>query len=378
MPRRHDRDRSYYKQHAPSDRAEIPRSPQTTTRKAYMKQQLKALSKSPVVVKNTHSIDDCNSMFHPPSGKRTSSTIQRDSESTLPRESSFVRDSSTQQVVYHPPVDLEHNITDEEEIEQNRYRAALETSFTPSGVKQFERNMDNRNIVLAAMSSDTQFTTSTMQSYATSDLVTSDNTFTTTESPTNKKDRGGAIPFGVSSDYSHNYFLADEMQQQEHDDYFRVKQSFGYCAIVITAIQLLVIMLQLTLCGVAPLDVNYMVGPYPDAFSEWGGKNAYLIIAQSQIFRYVSPAFLNVGILHLLLNSYVQLETCAFFEREWGSIRWLALYILSEVGCVAVSCVMNPDTLAVGSSGAIMGIFGAKVSAECGGLTYCLYRCVVT
>jgi rhomboid protease GluP len=160
-------------------------------------------------------------------------------------------------------------------------------------------------------------------------------------------------PFSNDSDVTNENLLAD-------DDFLQVKQRFGYCSIGISAIQLLVLMLQLTLCGVAPLDVNRMVGPYPDTFSEWGGKNAYLLLKGQEYWRFVTPAFLHVGVLHLLCNAMVQLQTCAFFEREWGSKRWLLIYSLSEVGCVVVSCVWNPDTLAVGSSGAVMGLFGAK------------------
>jgi len=146
------------------------------------------------------------------------------------------------------------------------------------------------------------------------------------------------------------------------DDFYPVKQTFGYLSIGISALQLLVLMMQLALCGVAPLDVNPMIGPYPDTFSEWGGKNSYLMVVHNQWWRLVSPAFLHVGLLQLLLNAYVQLETCAFFEREWGSFKWLCLYIISEIGCIATSCAANPDTIAVGSSGALMGLFGAKVA----------------
>lgn len=295
--------------------------------------------------------------------------IQRD-PSTMDNAPSFVLDSSEQvNVVYHPPVDLEKRDCSEE-IQANRYRAALESSFTPRGVRDFTRNMDNR--IVQIMSSETNATESTLgniSSYTTSDTqgMASTNTYETTDASTNydsdmqsPRNQRGMMSVGLSSDASQNYLLADDLQEQAEDDYFRVKQSFGYCSIAISAIQLLVLMMQLALCGVAPLDVNPMVGPYPDAFSEWGGKNAYFLISELQLFRLVTPAILHVGILHLLLNAFVQLETCAFFEREWGSFRWLVLYVMSEIGCIGVSCVVNPDTIAVGSSGAVMGLFGAK------------------
>ena len=174
----------------------------------------------------------------------------------------------------------------------------------------------------------------------------------------------GVQSLSLSQSHSHSKSLRllEEQMVWAEDDYYQVKQTFGYLSISLSALQLLVLMMQLALCGVAPLDVNPMIGPYPDTFSEWGGKNAYLLVVERQYWRLVSPALLHVGILHLLLNAYVQLETCAFFEREWGSCTWFLVYILSEVGCILTSCVANPDSIGVGSSGALMGLFGAKLS----------------
>jgi rhomboid protease GluP len=190
----------------------------------------------------------------------------------------------------------------------------------------------------------------------------------------NSKERSRGV-LSMDSEATSQNFLANYLLEFAEDDYFRVKQSFGYCAIGILAIQLCVLMLQLTLCGVAPLDVNPIVGPYPDAFSEWGGKNAYLLLEGQEYWRFVTPAFLHVGVVHLLFNAVVQLETCAFFEREWGSKRWIIIYVLSEVGCVVVSCVVNPDTFAVGSSGALMGLFGAKFAQL---ITYTMFELVAS
>jgi membrane associated rhomboid family serine protease len=148
----------------------------------------------------------------------------------------------------------------------------------------------------------------------------------------------------------------------DETDYWKTKQKVPYCTLILTALQVLVLMLQLTLCGVAPLSINPMVGPFPDAFSEWGGKNPYLMMVQQQYWRFVTPAALHVGVLHLLLNAYCQLETCAYLEREWASLRWCIIYICSEVGCILVSSVNQPDTFAVGSTGAIMGLLGAKLA----------------
>jgi membrane associated rhomboid family serine protease len=148
----------------------------------------------------------------------------------------------------------------------------------------------------------------------------------------------------------------------QDSEFVVVKQRIAYLCIVVSALQLALLLTQLILCGVASVEINPMIGPFPDAFSEWGGKNAYLMLEDKQYFRIITPVFLHVGVLHLLVNAFCQLETCAFFEREWGSGRWLILYIISGIGCVGTSSVVNPDLIGVCSSGALMGLFGAKIA----------------
>ena len=148
----------------------------------------------------------------------------------------------------------------------------------------------------------------------------------------------------------------------QDSEFVVVQQRIAYLCIAVSALQLTVLLSQLILCGVASVDVNPMIGPFPDAFSEWGGKNSYLLIERNQYFRLITPVFLHVGILHLLVNAFCQLETCAYFEREWGSKKWLILYAISTLGCVATSSAVNPDSIGVCSSGPLMGLFGAKIA----------------
>lgn len=105
-----------------------------------------------------------------------------------------------------------------------------------------------------------------------------------------------------------------------------------------------------------------MVGPYPDALSEWGGKNAVLIVEDGEWYRLVTPILLHAGVIHLLGNVAVQLEMGHFFEKEWGSLRWIIIYIGSAFGSSILSVICMPQAVSVGSSGAVMGVFGAKLA----------------
>jgi membrane associated rhomboid family serine protease len=145
-------------------------------------------------------------------------------------------------------------------------------------------------------------------------------------------------------------------------DVYEYRQKYGYLSIAISFVQTIILIVMMVECGVAPIRINPMVGPYPDALSNWGAKNAALILENGQTWRLLSPALVHAGVIHLVGNISVQLETGLFFEREWGSAIWLLIYLASTVGATIISTCFMPNVLSVGSSGAVMGIFGAKIS----------------
>lgn len=64
--------------------------------------------------------------------------------------------------------------------------------------------------------------------------------------------------------------------------------------------------------------------------------------------------FLHAGILHILLNLIAQVRLGLSLEREWGRIKFLIVYMVSGVGATLMSCLIQPDTISVGASGAIL------------------------
>ena len=141
-----------------------------------------------------------------------------------------------------------------------------------------------------------------------------------------------------------------------------VKQQVAWGCIFLSAGQFGVLITQVLMCGIASLVINPMIGPYPDAFSEWGGKNTYLLVEDEQYFRLITPTFLHVGFLHLLINVFFQLETCAYLEREWGFCTWIIIYLISGFGSCLAASAIDPNVIGVCSSGALMGLFGAKIA----------------
>lgn len=151
-------------------------------------------------------------------------------------------------------------------------------------------------------------------------------------------------------------------KKSSEEEIYIVQQKFGYLSILFSLAQTVILAIMMIQCGVAPLQINPMVGPYPDALSDWGAKNAVNILEDGEWWRLLTPILLHAGVIHLLCNVAVQLETGAFFEREWGSIKWLIIYLTSAVGSSILSVIFMPGAISVGSSGAVMGLFGAKLS----------------
>lgn len=155
---------------------------------------------------------------------------------------------------------------------------------------------------------------------------------------------------------------ADNKNLAEDDEVYIVRQRYGYFSIFFGVIQIIVLGIMMWQCGIAPMNINPMFGPYPDALSEWGGKNSVLIVEDGEWWRLMTPMLLHAGVIHLFCNVAVQLELGVFFEREWGSMTWLIIYLTSTLGSSVLSVITMPDAVSVGSSGAVMGLFGGKIS----------------
>lgn len=49
-------------------------------------------------------------------------------------------------------------------------------------------------------------------------------------------------------------------------------------------------------------------------------------------------------------------------EQKWGLVKFVILYFVSGIAGVLMSCLLQPGSLSVGASGAIMGLMGAMLS----------------
>jgi membrane associated rhomboid family serine protease len=88
----------------------------------------------------------------------------------------------------------------------------------------------------------------------------------------------------------------------------------------------------------------------------------------------VSYMFIHGNLLHLLVNSIALYGAGTIIERDIGSIRYLAVFIVSGVISGGVHCVLNASSNLplVGSSGAIFGLIATVLLLMPFKLTYAL------
>jgi len=85
-------------------------------------------------------------------------------------------------------------------------------------------------------------------------------------------------------------------------------------------------------------------------------------IVKGQWWRFVTPIFIHIGLLHLFFNSYALWIVGPQVEKLYGGGRFVILYVLTGVAGVYGSYLYHPDTISAGASGAIFGLFGVLLA----------------
>jgi membrane associated rhomboid family serine protease len=78
-----------------------------------------------------------------------------------------------------------------------------------------------------------------------------------------------------------------------------------------------------------------------------------------QWYRVLTSAFLHQELWHIGFNMLSLWWIGAPLEQRLGRTRYLALYLVSALGGSALVLLISPDTLTLGASGAVFGLFGA-------------------
>jgi rhomboid protease GluP len=81
-----------------------------------------------------------------------------------------------------------------------------------------------------------------------------------------------------------------------------------------------------------------------------------------EYWRVATCMFLHIGLVHILMNSYMAIGWATSLERTIGKWRFLVIYLLSGVagGCASVvSGSLFDPRVSAGASGALFGVLGA-------------------
>ena len=95
--------------------------------------------------------------------------------------------------------------------------------------------------------------------------------------------------------------------------------------------------------------------------SDWGAKDN-ILIAQGQIWRLLTCAFLHSGLVHIACNMYSLYIIGPQIQQIYGTKKYLVIYISSCITSSLLSYFMSPYGISVGASGGIFGLMGALLA----------------
>jgi membrane associated rhomboid family serine protease len=82
-------------------------------------------------------------------------------------------------------------------------------------------------------------------------------------------------------------------------------------------------------------------------------------VAEGEIYRVVTSAFLHSGILHLGLNMFILYLLGTMLEPGIGTARFVAVYAVSFLGGSFGALLIEPEQFTVGASGGVFGLMAA-------------------
>ncbi|MGH2953618.1 MAG: rhomboid family intramembrane serine protease [Solirubrobacterales bacterium] len=82
-------------------------------------------------------------------------------------------------------------------------------------------------------------------------------------------------------------------------------------------------------------------------------------VAEGEIYRVVTGAFLHAGILHLGLNMFILYLLGSILEPGIGTPRFIGVYAVSVLAGSFGALLLDPLELTVGASGGVFGLMGA-------------------
>jgi len=80
-------------------------------------------------------------------------------------------------------------------------------------------------------------------------------------------------------------------------------------------------------------------------------------VLAGEFWRMISSAFLHIGVLHLLINSYALFQIGSFVEDFFGPKKFIVVYVLTSISASLLSMLMT-SSISAGASGSLFGLLG--------------------
>ncbi len=131
------------------------------------------------------------------------------------------------------------------------------------------------------------------------------------------------------------------------NDFSRFKITYGliFANLLFYAVEILYTGQVVDIPAKELVDLGAIFGPQVVLGGEW--------------WRLVTAMFLHGGMTHLLMNMFSLYIIGRPMELYFSPKSYLSLYFLTGIVGSLVSISVHPETVAIGASGAIFGVFGA-------------------
>lgn len=137
---------------------------------------------------------------------------------------------------------------------------------------------------------------------------------------------------------------------------FKLERRFFVTPILI-GINILIFLIM-TLLYQDPIEFNI------DTLIRWGAHSHNLVLVNGEWWRLLTSTMIHAGLGHVLMNMIALYLGGAFLEHIVGRWRVVVVYITTGLFSSLCSVFWYDNTVSVGASGAIMGLYGA-VAAFC-------------
>jgi len=115
--------------------------------------------------------------------------------------------------------------------------------------------------------------------------------------------------------------------------------------------------------GIASFRENPALGPTAHTLKTLGAKDTELMRPPHwELWRFITPIFLNVGLVPLLFNLFFQLRFAIQMEKKWRLLKFIAIYVIGGVAGILASAVILPDLLSAGAGAALLSVLGAGLA----------------